>query len=100
MHSATLDGPPAVIRANPASGFRSLVNDQLLQHHRIVLELGNPKNLNKNPVAENAVQELEIELLHEDPLGGAVSEVTLAVAIANLNSRIRSGGFSSREMWY
>ena len=94
-----LDGPPAVIRTDPAPGFKSLVNDQLLQHHRIVLELGNPKNPNKNPVAERAVQELEIELLRQDPLGSAVSEVTLAVATANLNSRIRSRGFSSCEMW-
>ena len=51
-------------------------------------------------MAEKAVQELEIELLRQDPLGGAVSEVTLAVATANLNSRIRSRGLSSREMWY
>ena len=94
-----LDGPPAVIRTDPAPGFKSIVNDQLLQHHRIVLELGNPKNPNKNPVAERAVQELEIELLRQDPLGGAVSEVTLAVATANLNSRIRPRGLSSREMW-
>ena len=94
-----LDGPPAVIRTDPAPGFKSLVNDQLLQHHRIVLELGNPKNPNRNPVAERAVQELEIELPRQDPLEGAVSEVTLAVATANLNSRIRSRGLSSREMW-
>ena len=89
-----LDGPSAVIRTDPGPGFKSLVNDQLLQHHRIVLELGNPKNPNKNLVAERAVQELEIESLRQDPLGDAVSEVTLAVASANLNSRIRS-----REMW-
>ena len=63
-----LDGPPAVIRTDPAPGFKSLVNDQLLQQHRIVLELGNSKNANKNPVAEKAVQELEIELLRQDPL--------------------------------
>ena len=63
-----LDGPPAVIRTEPAPGFKSLVNDQLLQHHRIVLELGNPNNPNKNPAAEKAVQELEIELLRQDPL--------------------------------
>ena len=94
-----LDGPPAVIRTDPAPGFKSLVNDQYLQHHKIVLELGNPKNPNKNPVAERAVQELETELRRQDPLGGAVSEVTLAVATANLNSRIRSRGLSSREMW-
>ncbi|KAK2552052.1 hypothetical protein P5673_027085 [Acropora cervicornis] len=58
--------------------------------------LENPKNPHKNPVAEKAIQELEIELLHQDPLGRAVSEVTLAVATANLNSGIRSRGLSSR----
>ena len=50
-------------------------------------------------MAERAVQELETELLRQDPLGGAVSEVTLSVATANLNSRIRSRGLSFREMW-
>ena len=68
----TLDGPPAVIQTDPAPGFKFLVNDQLLQHHRIILKLGNPKNPNKSPVAEKAVQEQEIELLRQDPLGGAV----------------------------
>ena len=82
-----------------APGFKSLVNDQLLRHHRIVLERGNQKNPNKNPAAEKAVQELQIELLRQDPLGDAVSEDTLAVATANLNSRIRSHGLYSREMW-
>jgi len=95
-----LDGPPAVIRTDPASGLKSLVNDQLLQHQRIVLELGNPKNPNKNPMTEKAVQELEIELLRLDALGSALSEVTLAVATANVNFRIRSRGLSSRELWY
>ena len=47
-----LDGPSAVIRTDTTPGFKSLVNDQLLKHHRIVLELGNPENPNKNPVAE------------------------------------------------
>lgn len=51
-------------------------------------------------MAEKAVKELEIELLHQDPLGGAVSDVILAVATANLNSCIRSRGLSSRKMWY
>ena len=94
-----LDGPPAIIRTDPAPGFKALVNDQLLQRHRIILEIGNPKNPNKNPVAERAVQELETEILRIEPLGGAVTEVTLAVSTANLNSRIRSRGLSSREMW-
>lgn len=94
-----MDGPPAVIRTDPAPGFKALVNDSLLRKHRITIELGHAKNPNKNPVAERAVQELENELLRQEPLGSSVSPLTLAVATSALNSRIRSRGLSSREMW-
>ena len=94
-----LDGPSAVIRTDPAPGFKALVDDPLLKKHRITIELGQAKNPNKNPVAERAVQELETELLRQESLGGAVSPLTLAVATSALNSRIRSRGLSSREMW-
>ena len=94
-----MDGPPAVIRTDPAPGFKALVNDPLLEKHRITIELGQAKNPNKNPIAERAVQELETELLRQEPLGGAVSPLTLAIATSALNSRIRSRGLSSREMW-
>ena len=83
-----LDGPTAVIRTVPAPGFKALVHDQLLHHHRITIELGSPKNTNKNPVAERAVEEVESELLRQNPLGGTVSQLTLDVATATLNSRI------------
>lgn len=94
-----LDGPSAIIRTDPAPGFKALVDDKLLQQHKITLELGRSKNPNKNPVGEKAVQELENELLRQDPLGGKATDLTLAVATATLNSRIRSRGLSSREMW-
>ena len=58
-----MDSPPAVIRTDPAPGFRALVDDPLLKKYRITIELGQPKNPNKNPVAERAVQELKTELL-------------------------------------
>ena len=58
-----LDGPFAVLWMDPAPAFKALVSDSLLAQHRISLELGRAKNLNKNPVAEKAVQELEEELL-------------------------------------
>ena len=94
-----LDGPSAVIRTDPASGFKALTEDLLLKHHRITIEVGSAKNRNKNPVAEREVQEVENELLRRDPLGGPVSPVTLSVATATLNARIRSRGLSVREMW-
>ena len=57
------------------------------------------KNPNKNPVAERAVQELEDELLRQEPSGGSVSSLSLAIATARLNSRIRYSGLSARELW-
>jgi hypothetical protein len=51
-----LDGPPAIIRVDPAPGFNKLKEDSILQSHRISLEIGRIKNKNKNPVAEKAVR--------------------------------------------
>ena len=94
-----LDGPSAVVRVDPAPGFSSLSNDKLLSHYGLSLEIGRVKNCNKNPMAERAIQELVHELLSQDPVGGSVTSLTLSVAIARLNSRIRGRGLSSREMW-
>ena len=95
-----LDGPPAVIRTDPAPGFTRLANDELLKRHNLCIEIGRVKNINKNPVAEKAVQELEEELLRLDPSGAPASSLSLSLATATLNSRIRSRGLSAREMWY
>ena len=96
-----LDGPTAVVRTDPAPGFIALVNDDLLQHHRICIELGRTKNQNKNPVAEKAVQEVEQELLRQDSAvsTGLLTPLRLSIAIARLNSRVRGRGLSAREMW-
>ena len=94
-----LDGPRAVIRADPAPGFVALLNDPELHRLRIHIEMGRVKNRNKNPVAEKAVQEFERELLRIDPSGAPVSLIQLAIATANLNARIRDRGLSACEMW-
>ena len=94
-----LDGPLALIRTDPVPGFKAIVDDAFLARHRITLEVGQPKNRNKNPVGEKVVLELEQELLRQDPLGGPVTDLALATATAPLNSRIRSCGLSAREIW-
>ena len=94
-----LDGPPAVIRADPGPGFNALRDDSLLASLRIRMEIGESKNRNKNPIAEKAVQELEDELLRQDPERTSVTPAQLAVVVSVLNSRIRSQGLSSREIW-
>ncbi|CAB3978164.1 Hypothetical predicted protein [Paramuricea clavata] len=95
-----ISGPCAVIRVNPAPGFASLSNDEELRRHKITVEIGRIKNVNKNPVAEKCIAELGDELLRVSPEGGAVSPVTLAIATANLNTRICDRGLYAREMWY
>ncbi|VDI17778.1 Hypothetical predicted protein [Mytilus galloprovincialis] len=94
-----LDGPFAVIRTDPASGFKTLVKDELLARQRITIELGRPKNVNKNPVAEKAIQELEDEILRSNPSSPVLTPLTLSLVTARLNTRIRNRGLSAREMW-
>ena len=94
-----LDGPQAVICVDPVPGFVSLKNSNALQHLGISVEIGRVKNTNKNPIAERAVLELEEELLRQEPGGGPVTDLSLAIAPARLNSQLRSQGLSSRELW-
>jgi hypothetical protein len=93
-----MDGPFAVIRTDPAPGFQALVNDQMLQSHRISVEIGRVKNSNKNPIAERAVQELREHILRIDPSARAVSPLVLSLAVASVNCTIRQSGLSAREM--
>ena len=88
-----------VIRTDPHSSLKSLAQDKSLSEENIILELGSPKNVNKNAVAEKAIQELRREILSLSPEGNKISELTLAKALLNLNTRIRHTGRSSRELW-
>ena len=95
-----LKGPPITIQVDAGPGLTSLADDSLLKHHRIFLECGRIKNHNKNPLAEKAVQELEQELIRLDPTGGAIPTLTLPLATAILNKRIRGQDLSAWEIWF
>ena len=86
------------ICVDPAPGFCALVNDKSLLSHGIPLEVGRDKNPNKNTVAERAVEELGMELLHLPPKGGPTSAVSLALVTANMNSCIQRDGLSAHEV--
>ena len=70
----------------------------MLKHHRIAVEIGRVKNVNENPVAERAIQELKDEILRMDPLCKTVTPVGLSLAVSALDSKFRFRGLSSREM--
>ena len=95
-----ISGPCAVVRVDPAPGFAALANGEELQRHKITIEVGRVKNAKKNPVAEKCIAELGDELLRISPEGESILAANLAIATANLNSRIRDRGLSPREMWY
>lgn len=95
-----LDGPPAIVRCDPAPGFQSLQEDSILRQGRIQLEIGEAKNPNKNPVAERAIQELREELRKLDPREQPVTATELALSISSLNAKIRGQGISSREFLF
>ena len=59
-------GPSCIVRVDPAPGFRSLHDDEILKQFNIPLDIGRVKNPNKNPVAEKAIAELEDEILREE----------------------------------
>jgi hypothetical protein len=93
-------GPPVTIRTDQGSCFKSLNASKSLANQCITLELGEVKNINKNPSGEKAISELHSEIVRLKPGGGPLDEVTLSLAVSNLNSRIRHGGLSASEVWY
>ena len=95
-----LDSPASVVRTDAGPCFKALVSDGLLNKHNISIDIGNVKNINKNPIAEKAIRELEEEMLRQEPGGGPVTSLQLALAVARLNTRLRNFGLSSRELWY
>ena len=100
VHVKPLHSSQITVRVDPAPGFTSLKTDPLLAEHGIMLDIGRSKNTNKNPVAERAVQELEYELVKQNPRGGSITDALLATATSQLNSRLRYSGLSAREMLF
>ena len=92
-------GMSVTIKVDPASACRSLSGDPELKLNGINLELGHPKNKNKNPVAERAIREWHSEInrvLGDSP---TITEKILMKAVQNLNCRLRGEGVSAREIW-
>ena len=55
------------IRVDNQSGMVDLVNDKVLKKLNIEIVPGDSKNVNKNPVAERAVREIEDEIIKIQP---------------------------------
>ena len=91
------------VRLDPASAhksmFMNLKKGSKLSNHNISIDIGRELNKNKNPVIDKAIRELHRELLILNPSGGPINSSQLSQGIATLNSRYRSSGMSSHELW-
>ncbi len=90
----------SVIRVDCAPALRTLCSDSSLLALGIEVNLGDEKNPNKNPVADKAIEELELELLKLTKSSSPVSAACLTQAVCNLNGRIRHNNLSAKEMFF
>ena len=76
-----------------------MATDKHLIQFDLSIEIGEPKNINHNPIAEKAIRELQEEIVRLMPLGGKISSSILAQAVSRLNSRIRYCKLSAMEIF-
>ena len=72
--------------------------DSIFKRFHIQIDLGRVHNVNKNPVAENAVKEFLKERLRLNPMGGPITETDRIIITKMMNSRIRDRGLAAKEI--
>ena len=90
------------VRVDRARALLSLAQtpDKQLTDNGIELDLGDKANRNSNAAIDKIHQELEAELIRLDPSGSKINTGTLALAITNLNNRIRRHGLSASQIHF
>lgn len=81
------------------SSLSNLRSDKSLDPLGIKLEIGLPKNINKNAVVDKAIREHREQVLKLSPKGGPVSPAILARATASLKLLIQQSSRSAKELW-
>ena len=87
------------IRIDNQSGMVALVNNKVLQKLNIEVVPGDSKNVNKNPVAERAVREIEDEILKIQSPDREITSSILAQATMAVNNKIRYTGYTANELF-
>ena len=95
----------ASIRVDGATGFQALQKESetpgtILNKLGLKIVIGRLLNKNKNPVAENTVQEVQKEILQYTDRTGPITHAELTMILNNVNSRIRYNGYSPKEILF
>ena len=88
------------IRTDSAPGFNSLVNNPALEKLKINLEITDPANKNSIGTVDNAIKELEDELIKLSPHDSSVNKPLLSLATRSMNTKIRNRGLTASEILF
>ena len=93
----------ATIRCDGATALASLaaeaeMEDSIFSKNKIKIDIGRLHNKNKNPVAENAIQECEKEILRHKHHTRVLTQDDLAAVQRSMNDRIRNRGLAAKEI--
>lgn len=89
-----------LIRTDSATGFKALSNNPTLIKLGISIETTDPSNKNSIGTVDNAIKELEQELIKLSPHESAVNDALLAMATKSMNSKIRNRDLSASEILF
>ena len=93
------------IRVDGAAAFQSLEKESCLPTSTlgllgIKITVGRVLNKNKNPCAENAVQEIQKEILRLKPNPGPITPLDLQLVLRNVNARVRYHSLTPKEVLF
>ena len=91
---------PIVIRTDSAPGFKALVSNPILERLLITIEPTDPANKNSVASVDNAIKELEEELVKLSPHESSVNPAILSMATKAMNTKIRGRGLTAAEILF
>ena len=89
-----------VIRTDSATGFKALTNCPMLSRLNIEIIPTDPSNKNSIATVDNAIKQLEKEIVKIAPHSTQINSAVLAAAIKNMNALIRNRGLSAHEILF
>ncbi len=89
-----------IIRTDSATGFKALTKCPMLEKLNIEIEPTDPSNKNSIATVDNAIKQLEKEIVKIAPHSTQINSAVLAAAIKNMNALIRNRGLSAHEILF
>ena len=88
------------VRTDSATGFKALQNNSILEKLGITVETTDSANKNSIATVDNAIKELEQELIKISPHNSSVNDAILAMATTSMNNKIRNRNLTASEILF